>query len=65
MNVRVVASMLRAEQELEQLERALRRRQEWRSARRISDVRAALTRALKDEQEALDMLYARYQQTTA
>lgn len=65
MNIRVVAAMLSAEQELEEVERSLKRRQEWRSARKISDVRAALARALTREQESLSTRYADYQRKLA
>lgn len=65
MNVRVVAAMLQVSEELEQVESALRRRQEWRSARKISEIRATLTEALTNEQEILSSIYARYQQTAA
>jgi hypothetical protein len=65
MNIRIMASILQVEQELEQVESALKRKQEWRSARKISSARASLAQALRDEQEILTSLYIRYQQTTA
>jgi hypothetical protein len=65
MNIRIVASILQVEQELEQVESVLRRKQEWRSARKISSARASLARALTDEQEILTSLYTRYQRTPA
>lgn len=65
MNVRIVAAMLSAEQELEAIERALKRRQDWRSARKISGVRALLARVLAGEQEGLNTRYGDYQRKLA
>ena len=65
MNVRIVAAMLSAEQELDAIERALKRRQDWRSARKISGVRALLARVLAGEQEGLNTRYADYQRKLA
>lgn len=61
MNVRVVAALLLADQELEDLERTMKRQRDWRTARRIWDVRETLSRTIADEQRGLRALVAEYQ----
>ncbi|MGN6516231.1 MAG: hypothetical protein ACTHLR_10385 [Rhizomicrobium sp.] len=61
MNVRVVAALLLADQELEELQRLFKRQGDWRTARRISDVREKLSRTMADEQRGLRALVVEYQ----
>lgn len=61
MNIRIVAALLFAGKELEELERTLKRKRDWRTARRIAHVRSLLVQVLDGEQESLQALYAEYQ----
>lgn len=61
MNVRVVAAFLFADKELEEIERAMKRKQDWRSARKITNLRAHLAQAMEHQQESLQTVFAEFQ----
>lgn len=53
LNIRRFASLLSADNELDGIERSLKRRGERREARKIAGVREILARALNEEQDCL------------
>lgn len=61
MNVRIVATFLFADKELEEIERAMKRKQDWRSARKITNLRTHLTQAMEHQQESLQTMFAEFQ----
>ena len=62
MNVRFVAALLAADQELEEIARLLKRRNDWRMASRVGHARSALSKILAQEQEGLRGVYSEYLQ---
>lgn len=52
-NIHRLADLLFAHQELDEIERGLKRGGDLRTARKISDVRSVLSRAIEKEQEGL------------
>lgn len=61
MNVRIVAALLLADKELEELERAMKRNHDRRSARKIANLRTHLAHAMEHEQETLQAMFAEFQ----
>jgi hypothetical protein len=53
LNIHRLADLLFANQELDEIERGLKRSGDLRAARKISDVRSVLSRAIEKEQEGL------------
>lgn len=64
MNIRVVAALLAADQELEDIARRLKRQNDWRLANRVGHARDALSKMLAHEQDGLREIYAEYLQGT-
>lgn len=62
MNIRLIAALLLADAELQKVERVLKRRNEWRTARKIGSIRSTLAYALVDEQQSLSALVAKFQE---
>lgn len=60
-DVHLVAALLIADTELEQIERAFKRENDWRMARKVSDVRKTLTNSLATEQERLLAMVTEFQ----
>lgn len=50
-NIKRFAHLLSADEDLNGIERRLRRAGDWRAARKIADVREAIAKALQQEQE--------------
>ncbi|HSM95587.1 MAG TPA: hypothetical protein VLT91_06065 [Rhizomicrobium sp.] len=63
MNIRTVAALLAADQELEDIVRQLKRRNDWRMASRVGNARGSLARLLALEQQGLRDAFAEYLQS--
>lgn len=64
MNVYLIAALLLADTELQEVERVLKRRNDWRTARKIGNVRSTLADALAKEQEGVGVMVAEFQKVS-
>ena len=62
MNIRMMAALIAADQELDDIARQLKHRNDWRMASRLGHARAALSKLLAQEQEDLSRSFAEYLQ---
>lgn len=60
MNIRMMAALIAADQELDDIARQLKRRNDWRMASRLGHARGALSKLLTQEQEDLSRSFAEY-----